>query len=278
MAMKIKKLKKKLTRISIKTLSIVEKNLQMKIRFKFDIVVMYLTYFISILMPIIVFGKLFQLEADVGPWNSSNYIIFVFLGYNILLMSRMIKEVPSQQRIEKFLKTHPALMLAPFNRFYLLFGYHFSELILVLPPFFVFLIVSFFFYPISLLTVLIICFMFFAISIIFTSIGFIIGAFAISNENIWAILGFFVNMVVWASCITYPYELFPHQIQFFINFNPIYFIIDILRLTWIENNFLLTIQQHPEHFIIFFISLAIFPLIGVITFNYVYKKLGISGY
>jgi len=276
--MKIKLNKNLIKRAYVKISAIVEKNILMKLRYKFDIVVMYLTYFISILMPIIVFGKLFQLDADVVPWNSSNYIIFVFLGYNILLMSRMIKEVPSQLRMEKFWKTLPALMLAPFNRFYLLFGYHFSELILILPPFFVFLIVSYFFFPISLLTVLIICFMFFAISIIFTSIGFIIGAFAISNENIWAILGFFVNMVVWASCITYPYELFPHQIQFFINLNPIYFIIDILRLTWIENNFLLTIQLHPEHFIIFFISLAIFPLIGVITFNYVYKKLGISGY
>lgn len=276
--MKIKLNKNLIKRAYVKISAIVEKNILMKMRYKFDIGVMYLTYFISILMPIIVFGKLFQLDADIGPWNASNYIIFVFLGYNILLMSRMIKEVPSQLRMEKFWKTLPALMLAPFNRFYLLFGYHFSQLILILPPFFVFLIISYFFYPISLSTLLIIIFMFFAISIIFTAIGFIIGAFAISNENVWALLGFFVNMVVWASCITYPFELFPHQIQFFINFNPIYFIIDILRLTWIENNFLLTIQLHPGHFMIFLISLVIFPLIGVITFNYIYKKLGISGY
>ena len=104
------------------------------------------------------------------------------------------------------------------------------------------------------------------------------GVFAISKENVWKFLSFAMNLIFWASCITYPFEFFPDLIQDIINLNPLYYIFDILRLIWIENNFIITLTTHSLHFYIL-ISLAIvIPLIGVNIFNKIYKKYGIVGY
>lgn len=225
---------KKIKRIIKKTIAITEKELQTYIRFKISLLTTYLSYFIRILMPLIIFGKLFELNGQFGPWTSQNYIVFIFVGYNILLMTNIITRTPEQLRLEKFWKTLPALIIAPFNRFYLLLGYIITELVLIAPPFILFLIFTFVFSSIHFLTLIVVIFSFLVISLIFASIGLIIGVFAVSNENIWAILGFIINFIFWGSCITYPYELFPNFIQYFINFNPIYYLIDIIRLFWIE--------------------------------------------
>lgn len=274
----IKRIKEKITRIFTKTITITEKNILMNFRFKYTTIVSWVSVFISLLMPIIIFGEFFAIREDIGPWNSQNYMVFILIGYGILLLRRMIREVPKQLRDEKYFKTLPALILAPFNRFYLLFGYFISELIMILPPFLVVLIIGYILYPISFFTMIFVFIIFIGVAMIFTGIGFMIGVFAVSNENIWVILGFLMNLIIWASCITYPYELFPSQIQFFINLNPVYHVINFLRLFWIENNLILTITLHPLQTFIFVGSLFLFPIMGVITFDYIYKKLGVSGY
>lgn len=269
---------KKIKRIIKKTLAITEKELQTRLRFKLSLFTFYLSHFISILMPLIIFGKLFEFNGKFGPWTPENYFIFLFIGYNILLMSNIIYGTPEHLLLEKFWKTLPALIIAPFNRFYLLFGFIIAELIIISAPFITFFILMYAYYSISIFTLIIVIFLFLIISIIFASIGLIIGVFAVSNENIWQILRFIINLIFWASCITYPFELFPKFIQDFIKINPIYYIIDIIRLFWIEDNVFLTINLHPLHLLILFFSLIIFPIFGVYTFNIIYKKLGISGY
>lgn len=116
------------------------------------------------------------------------------------------------------------------------------------------------------------------ISLIFAGISLIIVIFAVSNENIWAILTFLINFIFWISCVAYPFELFFNNVQSVIYLNPLFFIIDLLRLIWIEDNILLTSVLHSNHIIIFVTSLIMFPLIGVFTFNKIYQKLGIVGY
>jgi len=180
--------------------------------------------------------------------------------------------------LEKFFKTLPALIIAPFNRYYLLFGYFISEFVIILPPLIAVLIIAYILFPISFITLIFVILLFIGIAMVFAGIGFIIGVFAISNENIWAIFGVIVSLVIWASCVTYPYELFPSQVQFIIDLNPIYHMIYFLRLIWIENNIIFTLIFHPLQALIFTGSLIIFPTIGVITFDYIYKKLGITGY
>ena len=57
-----------------------------------------------------------------------------------------------------------------------------------------------------------------------------------------------------------------------------YYIIDFIRLLWIEDNLIITFATHINHVVILLISSVIFPVVGVRTFNTIYKKLGISGY
>ncbi|MEE9379080.1 MAG: ABC transporter permease [Candidatus Lokiarchaeia archaeon] len=269
---------KKIRRVISKTSAIVEKNIQMRMRFKYKTILSYITPILTILITVIIMDKFFDYNIKFDPWTSENYMVFVFIGYNILLMRGMINLIPQNLMIEKYWKTLPALITAPFNRFYLLFGYIFSEILGIIIPFTVFLIITFIYYPISFLTFIIIIIIFLGISIIFSGIGLLLGAFAISNENLWSMLDFIARTIFWFSCISYPFYLYPKIIQNIIDINPIYYIIDIIRWTWIEDNILMTVQLHPVHILIFISLLIIFPIICVYTFNYIYKKLGISGY
>lgn len=267
-----------LRRSILKTSAIAEKNIQMHLRWKYTILTAYFAPIITILMPIIVLNKFFELNTEFGPWTAQNYIVFIFIGYIIMLLRRLVNEIPAELRREKFYKTLSALIVAPFNRFYLLIGYLISEIFMISIPVIFFFVLIFLFYPISFFTILFVISLVIGISLIFAGMGLIIGIFAVSNENIWSIMGFIINLVFWASCVTYPYDLFPNEIKIFINFNPIYFIIDILRWTWIENDIILTITQHPIHISVFIIFLIIVPIVGVYIFNLIYKKFGISGY
>ncbi len=261
-----------------KILALIEKNVKLNTRFKFAFIFSFITPIISILMPLIIFGQFFEFNPQFGPWNISNYLIFSFIAYNINLLKGIISEFPAQLRMEKFWKTLPALIIGPFNRYYLLFGIFFSHLILISIPFIFFFVIGFIYYPISFFTVIAILGTYFLIALIFSGLGLIMGVFAISNENVWRFLSFTINLIFWASCITYPFEFFPSLIQDFINLNPLYYIFDFLRLLWIENNFIITLTTHSLHFYVL-ISLTIsIPLIGVKIFDKIYKKYGIVGY
>lgn len=276
--MNFSKLQTKIYNIFSKIIAIAEKDTLMLFRFKYGVILSFITPLISILIPIIVFGKVFEYTSNFGSWTPENYMLFIFTGYCILLLRRMMQTIPTNLRQEKFWKTLPALMIAPFNRYYLLFGAFLSEFIMFLIPFISFLVILLIFFPISIFTLITIILSFIAISIVFAGLGLILGVFVITNENIWGVLKVVISLVLWVSCITYPFELFPEVIQNIINLNPIYYVIDTIRLLWLENNLILTLCLHPFHIFILIASTIIFPVLGVYIFNFTYKKLGITGY
>ena len=270
--------RKFIRRQALQIFALVEKNLRLSLRFKFNVIISFLIPIISIAMPLIILGKFFTLNTEFGPWNESNYMVFQFIAYQILLIKALINQFPIQFLREKYWKTIPAILIAPFNRYNLLFGIFFSHMILISIPFIIFFVLCWIVYPISFLTIISIIVLLLFTALIFSSIGLMIGAFAISNENIWRILSFGISMVFWLSCLTYPFEIFPNIIQQIINLNPLYYIFDILRTTWIENNILLSISSHPINFLILFLTVLIFPIISVYMFKIIYKKFGIVGY
>lgn len=265
-------------RVILKTSAIVEKNIQMKLRYKYRTIFSYVTPIITILIPLIVLDKFFDYNVEFGPWTSKNFLIFVFIGYNILLMRGMINNIPVNLMTEKYWKTLPALITAPFNRFYLLFAYILSEFIAILIPFSLFLIVLIVLFPLTFLTLVVIILMFLGIAVVFSGIGLLLGVFAISNENLWSLLDFLARMIFWFSCVMYPFYIFPVLVQNIIKLNPIYYIIDLIRWTWLENDIFITVSSHSDHVIMFISLLVIFPIVCVYAFNYIYKRLGISGY
>jgi len=262
----------------IQIVAITEKDLQLAFRYKYNIIFGYITPIISILIPLIILDQFFSYNLYFGNWTRETLYIYQFIAYNIFLLRRIIEQFPGHLFEEKFWKTLPALIIAPFNRINLLMGIFITNIILISIPFIIIIIISYILYPVSFLTIFITIIIYFLIALIFSGIGLILGIFAISNENILTFLSFSLALIFWASCITFPFEIFPSFIQFFINFNPLYYIFDLLRIIWIENNVFYTFMVHKYHFLILFCCSFIFPFIGIYTFNYIFKKYGIVGY
>lgn len=258
--------------------TIAEKNVKVQLRFKFNLIYSMIGPFILIFLSLIVLWRFFDLGAQFGRWDDKNYYIFLFIAYNIELLRKIIDDFPNDFRQEKFWKTLPALIIAPINKLHLLFGIILSHLIIIAIPFILFLTLAYLLYPISIITLISIIVIFIFIDIIFTGIGIFLGVFAISEENYWRILTIGFVFVFYISCITYPFEVFPNFIQQIILLNPFYYIFDILRITWVDNNVLFTISNYPFHFIILISITIIVPLISIYIFKLVYDKFGIIGY
>jgi ABC-type polysaccharide/polyol phosphate export permease len=272
--LKLKTIKGNLSQI----LAITEKNIKLSLRYKLGLFIGYINQIIAIFMPLIILQNIFDFRGNIGLWTSSNFILYQFIAHNISHISAITGRFPGEFRAEKFWKTLPALIVGPFNRFNLLFGIFFSHLVMISIPFSIFFIWGIIVAPISIPTILFILALYFLIALIFSGVGLIFGIFAISNENVWRILSFLLMFVFWFSCISYPFELFPQFIQDIINLNPLYYIFDFLRITWIQDNVILTISSYSFHFITVIATSIILPFIGVFLFNLVYKKYGITGY
>ncbi len=261
-----------------KIYALTRKNVKLLLRFKLALLVSMIVPIISIIMPIIVMNTIFEFNSNLGPWNSSNFLIFTFSAYNIYLLKNEMDQFPIRINEEKYWQTLPALIIAPMSRYILLIGIFLSHLILIAPPFIIFLILCYIINPISIITFFAILIIYLLIALVFSSIGLFLSVLAISKESAYRSTGFFLSIIFWLSCVTYPYEIFPKTFQNVINLNPLYYIFDILRLSWIEDNINFTFQHHFIHFIILFSISLSFPIIGVRIFNVIYKKYGISGY
>ena len=260
-----------------KIIAITEKNIKLKLRFKFGIILGFITPILSVFLPIIIMGEIFEFNNHYGPWTSENFIIYQLMAYNIILIKGIMGQFPGQFMQEKFWQTLPGLIIAPTHRINYLFGIIFGHLITISIPFIIFFILTIIFYPVSFLTIIFILGLLTLIVLVFSGIGIIIGVFTISNENISILLNFGLSLLFLVSCITYPFELFPENIQNIVSLNPLFYLFDILRLTWIENNIFLTISSHIFHFVVLVPCAIIFPILGAYIFNIVYKKYGIVG-
>lgn len=258
--------------------TIAEKNVKIQLRFKFNLIYSVLSPFLPIIMSFFVLLRFFIVDITFGQWDDTNYLVFLYTAFNIELLRRIIQNFPDDFRQEKYWKTLPALMIAPFNKLHLLFGIFFSHLIIIAIPFVVFFVLTYLIAPISLISIIFIVFIFLLIDLIFSGIGLFLAVFAISEENYWRIFSIGLQLVFYASCVIYPFEVFPPEIQSIIRLNPFYYIFDILRITWLENNILFTITSNPFQFILLIGTAIIVPLIAIYVFNKVYNKFGIVGY
>ena len=250
-------------------LALTEKNVKLSLRFKINFIIGLITPVITIAMPLIIMNRFFP---------GINLIVYQFIAYQVFLMRGIINEFPTQLRTEKYWKTLPILMIGPFRRINLLFGIFFSRIILIAIPFSILFILTFIQAPIHITTIIFIIAIYFLIAIIFSGIGLLFGIFAVSKENYMRPFLFAFNILFWLSCLTYPYDVFPLEIQNFIDLNPLYYIFDILRLSWLENNVIITITTHPYHFSFLIILVIIIPISGLYVFKIIYKKYGIVGY
>ncbi len=258
--------------------TIAEKNVKIQLRFKFNLYSTIIFPFLPIIMSIIVLMKFFSEGVTFGQWNETNYLVFLFTAFNIELLRNIIQNFPKEMQQEKYWKTLPALMMAPFNKIHLLLGFLLSHLIIIAIPFTVFFLLTYLISPISPITIIFTIFIFLLIILIFSGIGLFLGVYAISEENYWRIFSIGLQLLFYISCIAYPFELFPAEFQTIIRLNPFYHIFEILRVTWLEDNILLTITNYPFQFIILIGTAIVIPLMSIYVFKIIYNKFGIAGY
>jgi len=171
-------------------------------------------------------------------------------------------------------------MVAPTNRFILLFGILIAEFLMDCVPLIILFCIAFILYPIHIFLIFLILLIYFSIYLILASIGLLISAFSLSHEEYIHYLLITVKILLLFSCTHYPKEIFPKLIQFFVSLNPFYYIFDLLRLIWyLGIDYGTAIEFISIIHIATFLSLVIItPIISIIIFNWVYKKFGITGY
>ena len=276
-----------LTRKSVRrnitqTSALVERNIFFEFRFKTVLFTNYFSPFVQILMPLIVFGAFFNLDQTYkfGYWDASNYLLFMIIAFCVQFIRQMIDNFKQLFLREKFWKTLQALMVAPINRYVLLFGIIISESILISIPFVAFFIVGLIFFPIPPINLLFVILTFMCIIIFFGSIGLIVSFLIVTNESYYRIFSLGLNFLFWLSCFSYPLQIFPEIVQFFIRLNPIYYFIDIIRLNWLIglDPVLGLSYLTPIHVLIVILFTIFLPIISAYLFNIFFKKYGISGY
>ncbi len=233
---------------------------------------------LAIIFPMIIMGQFLDFNNTFGPWTKNNFLLYQLLAYNISLLSGIIYEYSRQFNMEKYMYTLSAIIIAPVNRFNLLFGIFFSHLMIMSIPFLIFFIISYIYYPISIVTIIFIIGIYLLIALSFAGIGIIIGIFAISKEGLLGIVSFIMTLFFWTSCLTYPFQIYPEIIQNIISLNPLYYLFDTLRWAWFEDDIVLSLIAHIRSFTVLIISAILLPIIGVIVFKKMYIKYGIRGF
>ncbi|MFX0134097.1 MAG: ABC transporter permease [Candidatus Hodarchaeota archaeon] len=270
----IKAIKESLSQIYSLTETSVKLNLRYKLRFAMYMI----SPIFTLIVPIIILGKFYEYNAQFGPWTKANYFVFIMMSYNILLLRGTMGYIPRRFLTDKYWKTIALYLLAPFKTYCILLGLVFSRLIIISIPFMLFFLFCYIYHPISFYTILFVFLLYFLLLLLFSGMGIVLGVFAISNENIWGVLNFFLHFFFWFSCLTFPYQIFPPIFQIIINLNPFYHIFNILRVAWIVNNPLYVIKLYFIEFLILLFPSIIFPIVGVFIFNRIYYKYGIRGY
>jgi len=274
---------KKSLGINIKQIkALVERNLYLEMRFKLFILTRYFAPFIQILMPLIIFNVIFTIREDYlfGYWTGLNFILFLFIAFCVQFLRKIVLNFSHLFNQEKYWKTLQALMVAPINRYVLLFGFLIAEMILISIPFIIFFIIAYILFPINIFYLSLVILSFLSISILFGCLGLILGILIITKEGIYSVINLGLTLLFWLSCLSYPLQIFPEIVQPIILLNPIYYFIDIIRIFWlmgIDYNLAITFLT-PIHIIVVVGGTIILPIFSVYFFNTFYDKFGISGY
>jgi len=262
--------------------ALVERNIYLELRYKLSIVTSNFAPFIRILMPLIVFNVIFIIREDYqfGYWTGQTYVLFLFIAFCIQFLRKIVDNFIQLFNRERYWKTLQALMVAPINKYVLLFGFLISELLLLSIPFIIFFIIAYILFPINIFNLFLVILGFISLAIIFGCIGLITGILIITKEGVYNLFHLGLLIVFWMSCISYPLQIFPEFIQSLILLNPIYYCIDIIRILWLMGfNYDLAISfLTPLHIVIVLAGTIAMPIFSVYLFNTFYDKFGISGY
>jgi len=276
-------LKRELIRTNIiQIYSLTVKDLKLKTRYKTEFLVEFVAPLLSMFFPIIIFNTLYSIGDDVFKtyYSSENFLLFILLGYCTSSLIFLLWNYKDLFYDEKTWKTLNAVIVAPVSKFNILFGYFLSGLISKSLPIIFIVALCYVLFPIPIPYLILVILVLFCISITFAGMGFILGLFEIVNEDISASLAVGISTISLVSCVFYPIEIFPESFRFIIRMNPLYYYVDLLRLSWWAG------INHGEamsyitiyHILIVGIFTIITPVLASFLFIKIYNKYGTSGY
>ncbi|MEK6934674.1 MAG: ABC transporter permease [Nanoarchaeota archaeon] len=257
--------------------AIIEKEIKLNFRYKFNYLGMSLSSSLRLMFFfLLIYFGIFSLGVrDIGGISHNNYIPFLLLGgliSSFLGFGYDLFNIKFQN--EKYWQTIEAFLIAPVNKFNLLLGIGFSEIIRLTIIFLIIILITYLFLPASIISILIISIISMITYIGILGISLIKGFFRLTNENYLFLIDYFFFIWIFFSCLYYPITLFPDYIQKIILLNPIYHSVTLIRELWYGS---ITSSIFINHFLYILGFSIISPLIGIYLFNKTIN-IGIKGY
>jgi len=266
----------------IQIYSLTIKDLKLKLRYKLEFIIEFVSPLTALFFPWIIFNKLFNLENNVFQtyYSKDNFLLFLLLAYCVTSLLFLLWHYKDLFFDEKTWKTLNAIIIAPINKFNILIGYLLSGLISKLLPLMFIIALCYFLFPIPILTLFLVIFVVFCIAITFAGMGFILGVFEIVNEDISASLAVGISFISLISCLYYPITIFPEEFHFIIKLNPLYYYFDLLRLSWWSgiNSSEALEYITINHIVVVVVFTILTPLFASYLFLRIYNRYGTSGY
>lgn len=271
----IKSIKENISQI----IAVAERYVKQATRHKFQLFLGYFMQMAGIILPLIVMGRIFTFAEDgFGFWNRRNFVIYQFTAVQIMLIYSLVNRFQSSIAGEKNSNSISLLILAPFRKTNLLFGIFVSHLVLISLPFMALFIICYILSPVSIITLFFVFIVYMMMALCFSGIGLALGGIIITKQHLIQFIHIPLMFLIMFSCLSLPFEFFPGYYQNFAVINPFYYVMNIVRFVWVEDNIILSITSHATTFLIVIILAVVSPLVGVRFFNYMYYKYGITIY
>ncbi|MHA1251363.1 MAG: ABC transporter permease [Candidatus Helarchaeota archaeon] len=255
-----------------------EKELKKNWRYKYYFLMRIIADPILSMIPfLLIYSGLFYSETltSLGDITQSNYLSWLFLGslFHSFAFQGFIA-FENRFLTEKFWMTIEGSLLAPISKYYILFGIIVEISIESSISFLILTIFSYIFYPTNFFNIILIFIILFLTLLGTAGIGLIEGAFIISNEDYRFFFKYLYFILIFFSCYTIPYVIFPSFLQPLVIINPLYHSVSLIRSIWFN-----TVSFDN---IISLINLLVFTtlslLFSVMIFNKIWKKFGLKGY
>ncbi len=235
-------------------------------------------------------GFFFYFNKDLITVNRYNYGAWILMGIIFFqFCNRMLIRYENVFVREKYWHTIEFTLLAPINRYSVLFGFVIQNILEQTAISIILAIVAFLYSPTLIPNI----FLIFIVLAFFSSgvagLGILRGVIALSNENFMSLFGLLSFVFLFLSSYSIPIELFPLPIAMVIRINPLYMELALIRniwfypLTWFSDIFVnsLTLNFFGINFfdIIYIVCFNLIAIVlGMYFFDRIWERFGIHGF
>lgn len=265
----------KLKIILIQAQAFVERDLHIFFRFKFNAIA---TIFVPAIVSLGLFGTIFlglfsSGFAGVSGLDRQDFIAFTLLGaLGSTLYSQGQAGISTRFQMEKYWQTVPVLLASPLSTWAMLLGIVISDLAKMFAIVAIFIPLAYFFWPVSIVTIVLVLVLLALLYAMVSGISLIRGAVFLVNENLDPILNYFFLATGYLSCFYFPVSFLPSILQWLAYINPVYFIVYLVRASWLNLPFNLAFA------LLAVASTAVSMTVGAIAFKKIWRNADITGY